>query len=90
MNPAPSRAAEIIAAYGASAARWPEGERAAVLAALEAEGLDVRWARVSTLGSSVLDAFCLETAEHEGLDPERRLKVEEVVLAAAASGLEPT
>jgi len=41
---------------------------------------------VSTLGSSVLDAFCLETAEHQGLDTERRRKVEEVVLAAAATG----
>ena len=57
-----------------------------VAAALEEQELDVRWARVSTLGSSVLDAFCLETAEHQGLDTERRRKVEEVVLAAAATG----
>ena len=35
-----------------------------VAAALESQGVDVRWARVSTLGSSVVDAFCLEaTAE---------------------------
>ena len=39
-----------------------------VAAVLEEQELDVRWARVSTLGSSVLDAFCLETAEHQGLD----------------------
>ncbi|WP_433036638.1 [protein-PII] uridylyltransferase [Actinomycetospora sp. CA-053990] len=57
-----------------------------VAAVLEEQELDVRWARVSTLGSSVLDAFCLETAEHRGLDTERRRKVEEVVLAAAATG----
>ncbi len=31
-----------------------------VAAALEAQGVDVRWARVSTLGTSVVDAFCLE------------------------------
>jgi [protein-PII] uridylyltransferase len=57
-----------------------------VAAALEAEDLDVRWARVSTLGSSVLDAFCLETTEHEGLDPDRRRRVEEAVLGAARNG----
>ncbi|HWN28006.1 MAG TPA: hypothetical protein VNP37_13645, partial [Actinomycetospora sp.] len=57
-----------------------------VAAALEGLGLDVRWARVSTLGSSVLDAFCLETAEHAGLGPDRRRAVEDVVLAAATSG----
>jgi [protein-PII] uridylyltransferase len=33
-----------------------------VAAALESEGVDVRWARVSTLGSSVVDAFCLEAS----------------------------
>lgn len=33
----PSRAAEIIAAYGADAARWPAAERSATLAALEAD-----------------------------------------------------
>jgi [protein-PII] uridylyltransferase len=31
-----------------------------VAAALESQGVDVRWARVSTLGASVVDAFCLE------------------------------
>ena len=33
-----------------------------VAASLEAQGIDVRWARVSTLGSSVVDAFCLEAS----------------------------
>ncbi|NMO90031.1 [protein-PII] uridylyltransferase [Actinomycetospora sp. TBRC 11914] len=73
-----------------------------VAAALEAQGVDVRWARVSTLGSSVIDAFCLEaTTEaaqdgtpHDGpgngtvvaLDPTRRRAIEAAVMAAAQPG----
>jgi [protein-PII] uridylyltransferase len=69
-----------------------------VAAALEAEGVDVRWARVSTLGSSVIDAFCLEASpagdagEHDSpgtgrvvpLDPTRRRSIEAAVMAAVA------
>ncbi|HEY2193733.1 MAG TPA: [protein-PII] uridylyltransferase [Actinomycetospora sp.] len=70
-----------------------------VAAALEAQGVDVRWARVSTLGSSVIDAFCLEATidpavdgtRHQGpgtgtvvaLDPTRRRAIEAAVMAAA-------
>ncbi len=57
-----------------------------VAAALEAERLDVRWARVSTLGSSVVDAFCLETGDEGPLDTALRRRVEEVVLAASTTG----
>jgi [protein-PII] uridylyltransferase len=39
-----------------------------VAAALESQGVDVRWARVSTLGSSVVDAFCLEATAEPGVD----------------------
>jgi len=52
-----------------------------VAAALEKSGVDLRWARVSTLGSSVVDSFCLESAP----DGDRR-RIEEAVLAAAAPG----
>ena len=57
-----------------------------VAAAIEDRGLDVRWARVSTLGSSVIDAFCLETGGHPGeaLDGVTRRTVERAVLEAAA------
>jgi [protein-PII] uridylyltransferase len=30
--------------------------------AIEQQGLDIRWARVSTLGSSVVDSFCIDLA----------------------------
>ncbi|MDN5858260.1 MAG: [protein-PII] uridylyltransferase, partial [Pseudonocardia sp.] len=49
-----------------------------VAAALEAEGADLRWARVATLGASVVDAFCLESAP----SPQRQ-RIEKAVLAAA-------
>ena len=70
-----------------------------VAAALEGQGVDVRWARVSTLGSSVIDAFCLEASPdgddsaHDSpgtgrtvpLDPTRRRGIEAAVMAATAS-----
>ncbi|MCX6467616.1 MAG: [protein-PII] uridylyltransferase, partial [Pseudonocardiales bacterium] len=49
-----------------------------VAAALEACGADLRWARVSTLGASVVDSFCLAGAPARA---ERR-RIEEAVLAA--------
>ena len=69
-----------------------------VAAALEGQGVDVRWARVSTLGSSVIDAFCLEaspdgddsahaspgTGRTVPLDPTRRRAIEAAVMAATA------
>jgi [protein-PII] uridylyltransferase len=55
-----------------------------VAAALEGERLDVRWARVSTLGSSVVDAFCLEGGDDGRLDTPLRRRVEQAVVAASA------
>ncbi len=52
------RATEIIAAYGADAARWPDDERAATLAAL-AESPDLAAARAA---AAVLDADLCEWA----------------------------
>lgn len=52
--------------------------------ALEGFGIDVRWARVSTLGSSVIDAFCLETPSDEPLDPERRRAIGTALADAVA------
>jgi [protein-PII] uridylyltransferase len=48
-----------------------------VAAALEKSGADIRWARVSTLGSSVVDSFCLA-----GVRRSDRRRIEQAVLAA--------
>lgn len=53
-----------------------------VAAALAECGAPLRWARVSTLGASVVDAFCLD-APRGGLDHAERRRVELAVLAAA-------
>lgn len=68
-----------------------------VAAALESNAVLVRWARVATLGSSVVDSFCLTAPaaidgvcagessadEHGALPPELRERVERAVLNAA-------
>ncbi|MCA1821623.1 MAG: [protein-PII] uridylyltransferase [Pseudonocardia sp.] len=67
-----------------------------VAAALESNSLLVRWARVATLGSSVVDSFCLTAPAADGispgenaydgravLPPEARGRVERAVLSAA-------
>jgi len=54
-----------------------------VAAALEGCGVDVGWARVATLGSSVVDSFCLVGAGEGGaVSPEQRRRVERAVLTA--------
>ena len=54
-------------------------------AALEACRLDVRSARISTLGGSVVDAFAVTTADGSLVtDPTQRLEVEAALLAATA------
>ncbi|WP_343941244.1 HD domain-containing protein, partial [Pseudonocardia zijingensis] len=56
-----------------------------VATALEDCGADVRWARASTLGASVVDAFGLGGAGGEGaLGRAERQRIEMAVLAAAA------
>ncbi|MGH3946476.1 MAG: [protein-PII] uridylyltransferase, partial [Pseudonocardiaceae bacterium] len=55
-----------------------------VAAALESSAVTVRWARVVTLGSSVVDSFCLTGSDgHSALSPEARGLVERAVLSAA-------
>jgi [protein-PII] uridylyltransferase len=67
-----------------------------VAAALESNSVLVRWARVATLGSSVVDSFCLTALAADGispgesvyngravLPPEARGRVERAVLSAA-------
>lgn len=54
-----------------------------VAAALEECGVELRWARVSTLGSSVVDSFCLARPRGRALDSEFRSRVTQAVLAAA-------
>jgi [protein-PII] uridylyltransferase len=55
-----------------------------VAAALERRGADVRWAKVETLGCSVVDSFCLVGPNGEAsLPPEYRRELERAVLAAA-------
>ncbi len=54
-----------------------------VAAALERCGADVRWARVSTLGASVVDSFCLAgTGPGGALSRADRSRIEAAVLAA--------
>ncbi|HEY6422899.1 MAG TPA: [protein-PII] uridylyltransferase [Pseudonocardiaceae bacterium] len=55
-----------------------------VAAALESATVAVRWARVVTLGSSVVDSFCLTGSGGEsGLGPQARTLIEREVLIAA-------
>jgi [protein-PII] uridylyltransferase len=55
-----------------------------VAAALESSAVTVRWARIGTLGSSVVDSFCLTgSGEQGGLAPEVRELVERAVRSAA-------
>lgn len=55
-----------------------------VAAALESAEVDIRWARASTLGGSVVDSFCLAGPVPDGgLSREQRRRVEHAVLAAA-------
>ena len=55
-----------------------------VAAALESSGVDVQWARAATLGSSVVDSFCLVGGGKDGqLRPDQRQRVERAVLTAA-------
>ncbi|MDG3011017.1 [protein-PII] uridylyltransferase [Rhodococcus sp. D2-41] len=53
-----------------------------IAGALESCGADVRWAKVSTLGSSVVDAFCLELGRPA--DPATRADVERAILTVSA------
>jgi [protein-PII] uridylyltransferase len=55
-----------------------------VAAALESRAVTIRWARIGTLGSSVVDSFCLiGSGEQGGLPPELREVVERAVRSAA-------
>jgi [protein-PII] uridylyltransferase len=55
-----------------------------VAAALGGSGVTVRWARVVTWGSSVVDSFCLTgSCPNGGLEPQTRRRVECAVLNAA-------
>ncbi|HSL08770.1 MAG TPA: [protein-PII] uridylyltransferase [Pseudonocardiaceae bacterium] len=55
-----------------------------VAAALESSAVTVRWARVATLGSSVVDSFCITGSDgHSALPPQARELVEQAVLNAA-------
>ena len=54
-----------------------------VAEALEDCGARVRWARVATLGSSVVDSFGILCRLPDGPTPARRREIEEAVLAAA-------
>jgi [protein-PII] uridylyltransferase len=57
-----------------------------VAAALEECDAQVRWARVATLGSSVVDSFGLLCRREEGPTAQRRKEIESAVLAAVGRG----
>ncbi|WP_174555681.1 [protein-PII] uridylyltransferase [Nocardia flavorosea] len=48
-------------------------------AVLSGAGADVRWAKVVTMGSFVVDVFCVELGDDSG--PQRRLAIETAILA---------
>ncbi|HXV93681.1 MAG TPA: hypothetical protein VD813_10315, partial [Pseudonocardia sp.] len=54
-----------------------------VAAALEECGVALRWARVATLGASVVDSFCLAGPGEGALPGPERKRIEKAVLAAA-------
>ncbi|MFC4602247.1 [protein-PII] uridylyltransferase [Rhodococcus kronopolitis] len=54
---------------------------------LERSGADIRWARVSTLGTSVVDAFCLDLGAEDSRVTRRRL--EESLLAVVPAPAPP-
>ena len=54
-----------------------------VAAALEGCAADLRWARVATLGASVVDSFCLDAGDAGVLPATQRTRIEQAVLAAA-------
>ncbi|MCE3553022.1 [protein-PII] uridylyltransferase [Pseudonocardia sp. RS11V-5] len=55
-----------------------------VAGALEESGLDIRWARVATLGASVVDSFGVSGHGPDGQVPRTdRRRIEQAVLAAA-------
>ena len=54
-----------------------------VAAALESTAVTVRWARIATLGDSVVDSFCITGPDgHSALPPEARGLIEQAVLGA--------
>jgi [protein-PII] uridylyltransferase len=53
-----------------------------VAGALEGSGADLRWARVATLGASVVDSFCLDAGPTGTLPAAPRRCIEQAVLAA--------
>jgi [protein-PII] uridylyltransferase len=57
-----------------------------VAAGLESCGADIRWARVETLGSSVVDSFSVAESSGAVLTRAQRRRLEVAVLAAASSG----
>ena len=54
-----------------------------VAEALEGCDAQVQWARVATLGSSVVDSFGIRCRREDGPTAERRRQIESAVLAAA-------
>ncbi|HEY0638093.1 MAG TPA: HD domain-containing protein, partial [Pseudonocardiaceae bacterium] len=52
-----------------------------VAAALEESGVDLRWAKVATLGRSVVDSFCLATPDGGALPAATRRTIESTLLA---------
>jgi len=56
-----------------------------VTSALESAGIDIRTARISSLGAYVVDAFYLTDADGKPLNEEQQASVGTTMLAALAS-----
>jgi [protein-PII] uridylyltransferase len=61
------------------------GLLARIAATLSEHDLDVRWAKVATIGDRVVDAFSLRTMLGERLTPEEQTKLRADLLAALES-----
>ncbi|RDH10557.1 ACT domain-containing protein, partial [Tsukamurella pulmonis] len=62
------------------------GLLARVAGALDDAGLDVRWAKVATLGATAVDVFCLDVT---GAESELRARAESAVLAVLPEAAPP-
>ncbi|WP_082789450.1 [protein-PII] uridylyltransferase [Tsukamurella pseudospumae] len=88
--PAPPRLRWFDGAPGTVVLEVRAGDTPGLLAriagALDDAGLDVRWARVATLGATVVDAFCLTVPADE---PSLRARAEGAVIAVLPEAAPP-
>jgi [protein-PII] uridylyltransferase len=79
-----------VAAAASTIVEVRAGDRAGLLyrltTALAEEGLDVTSARIETLGADALDSFYVCDPAGTAMDPDRRRRVEQALVAAVSGG----